>query len=327
VETRINKPTAWVVYESMFGSTAALAMVVAGQLSDRYRVRAYEVGEAPNEVPEDVDLLIVAGPTHAFSMSTADSRQSAAQQHKGDLVSCCKGVREWLAEVTLHGSPRAAAFDTKVKPAWFWGSAARGIHRRLEALGARPVSLPESFFVAFDKNVGLLSGETDRARAWAAALLDRAPIDARLRPPRVLRVSGYAALAAVNLALLVVVNNILAWGWFDFLTEDLAEVLVWINLSLAAGVAANVLYTVHDTRRFVAGAELVQAATGAIAAAQVLTIFPFDFSAYGDVWPLVVKGGLFVGIVGSVIGAVANGIKLLASLVGGEGHDGHLKPR
>jgi hypothetical protein len=327
MHARADRPLAWVVYESMFGSTAALAMMMAGELRGGYRVRAYEVGEAPSVVPADVELLLVGGPTHAFSMSTTESRKAANEQHDGALVSCCQGVREWLDGVTFEGAPRAAAFDTKVKPAWFWGSAARGIHGRLDKLGARMVALPESFFVSFDKDAGLLEGEVDRARAWANDVASREPIDAELRPPRALRVAGYGVLAALNLGLLVVVNNVLAWGWFDFLTEDLAEVLVWINLSLAAGVAANVLYTVHDTKRFIAGAELVQAITGTVAAAVMLSVFPFDFSSYGDVWPLVVKGGLFVGIFGSVVGVLVNGAKLVASLITGGGQGGHLSPR
>ena len=88
---------ALVVYESMFGNTKAIAEAVAEGLATRMRAEVVEVGSAPAHVGREIALLVAGGPTHAFSMSRASTRDSAAQQATGPLVSGGRGVREWLA--------------------------------------------------------------------------------------------------------------------------------------------------------------------------------------------------------------------------------------
>lgn len=78
---------ALVVFESMFGNTQVIARSVADGLAPRMRVDLVEVGAAPTALDGDVDLLVVGGPTHAFGMSRAGTRQSAAQQSQRGLVS------------------------------------------------------------------------------------------------------------------------------------------------------------------------------------------------------------------------------------------------
>lgn len=63
----------------------------------------------------------------------------------------------------------AATFDTKVRHPRLPGSAARSASRALKAHGFRMVTAPETFDV--DGTTGpSLSGETDRAASWGAAL-------------------------------------------------------------------------------------------------------------------------------------------------------------
>lgn len=58
--------TALVVYESMFGNTARAAGAVAHGLREAgVRVDVVEVDAAPTALPEGLDLLVVAAPTHA----------------------------------------------------------------------------------------------------------------------------------------------------------------------------------------------------------------------------------------------------------------------
>ena len=78
---------ALVVYESMFGNTQAIADAVADGLAARVRVDAVEVGAAPTVVGDDVVLLVVGGPTHAFGMSRQATRQDAGRQAERGLVS------------------------------------------------------------------------------------------------------------------------------------------------------------------------------------------------------------------------------------------------
>lgn len=71
---------AMVVYESMFGNTQLIADAIAEGLSSRAEVERTAVGDAATTIGDDVALLVVGGPTHAFGMSRSATRQSAAEQ-------------------------------------------------------------------------------------------------------------------------------------------------------------------------------------------------------------------------------------------------------
>ena len=158
---------ALVVFESMFGNTKAVAEAVGGGLAAGRQVDVVEVGEAPDVLPEDVDLLVVGAPTHAFSLSRASTRKSAADQATGGLVSRGRGVREWLdALAPVDRAVSAIAFDTRVKTGWLPGSAAKAITKRLRRLRFTVAAAPVSFYVGGTPGP-LLGGELDRATAWA----------------------------------------------------------------------------------------------------------------------------------------------------------------
>lgn len=59
---------ALVVYESMFGNTEEVARAIGEGIAASMHADVVEVGAAPDTVPADVILLVVGGPTHAFSM-------------------------------------------------------------------------------------------------------------------------------------------------------------------------------------------------------------------------------------------------------------------
>lgn len=167
---------ALVVYESMFGNTQAVAKAVADGLAaadGMDGVGLVEVGVAPAQVGDDVDLLVVGAPTHAFSLSRPSTRQDAVTKSGETLISSGIGLREWLAGLD-RGDRRlpAAAFDTKVAKPRLPGSAARAAARRLRRLGMGLVAPPATFRV--DGMTGpLLEGEVDRARRWGADLSTR----------------------------------------------------------------------------------------------------------------------------------------------------------
>jgi menaquinone-dependent protoporphyrinogen IX oxidase len=116
-----------IVYEAMFGGTRRVAEAVADGLARSARCTVVEVGQAPTVIGADVDLLVVGAPTHAFGMSTADSRSEAQRETTQPVISRELGVQEWLASlVVLSTQTRTAAFDTRVKQRWVPGSAAQG---------------------------------------------------------------------------------------------------------------------------------------------------------------------------------------------------------
>lgn len=161
---------ALVVFESMFGNTRQVAEAVAAGLSSTMDVELAEVGGAPTVVPDDLTLLVVGGPTHAFGMSRTGTRQTAATKAEHGLVSTGIGLREWLPALRgVSTQVAAAAFDTKVRKPWAPGSAASAAHKRLRRLGFRMATRAQSFYVK-DMAGPLLAGELDRARRWGEKL-------------------------------------------------------------------------------------------------------------------------------------------------------------
>ncbi|MBL7628306.1 flavodoxin family protein [Frankia nepalensis] len=171
---------ALVVFESMFGNTREVAEAVAAGLAERMDTELVEVGAAPAALAGDVGLLVVGGPTHAFSMSRPSSRQDAARQladtAKGDpaangVISTGVGIREWLTSLDLgRPAPAVAVFDTKLRSP-LSGSAAAKAARLLRRRGARAVDR-RSFYVAGGRGP-LRDGERDQARQWGANLAAR----------------------------------------------------------------------------------------------------------------------------------------------------------
>jgi hypothetical protein len=166
---------ALVVFESILGNTEVIARAIADGLRSACEVEVVEVGAAPRSVPAGVDLLVVGGPTHAHGMTNPDSRASAARKAQRPIVSTGSGIREWLAAVgSAPAGVAAAAFDTRIKgPGLLWGSAAKAAAERLKEQGFRVTAPPESFLISGPTGPVhdvLLPGESDRARAWGAAL-------------------------------------------------------------------------------------------------------------------------------------------------------------
>lgn len=157
-----------IVFESLWGSTEAIARAIADGIGQA----GVEVVRAGEEavIPEDVDLLIVGGPTHAFSMSSASTRASAAQQ--GAINVPQMGIREWIAaQQPPQRSVPVATFDTKLVAPRLPGSAAKKAMKRLVELGFQPIAKPETFRVR--NNTGpVAESELERARAWGNTLAE-----------------------------------------------------------------------------------------------------------------------------------------------------------
>ena len=165
-----------IVYESMFGNTAAIAKAIAAALGEYGEVEVLDVAAAAQRPEPTVDLLVVGAPTHALGMSRTRTRRDAASRTEAP-VAVDIGMREWLdAALPVPPGSRAAAFATKAaKPSWLPGSAARGAAKRLRRLGYELLDRPVDFLV--DGTLGPVTpGELERARAWADHLA-RAELD------------------------------------------------------------------------------------------------------------------------------------------------------
>jgi len=161
---------ATVVFESMYGSTAAIAQAIAAGLAEvRVMATVCEVGVAPAHAPDErVGLLVVGAPTHQRGLSTPRTRE-AARADGDPTLSPGAGVREWLDSLADRVDDQAVAvFDTALHGR-LAGSAANALARRLTRAGARLVVPPESFVVT-GRSTGLLPDELERARSWGRGL-------------------------------------------------------------------------------------------------------------------------------------------------------------
>jgi len=161
---------ALVVYESMFGNTERVARAVALGLAEHIHVDLVRAGPGVT-LADDVDLVVVGGPTHAFGLSRPSTRVSAGQQGASGSAASGSGLREWLETLPPPTAywPATAAFDTRVRKPGVPGSAARSAARRLRHAGLPVVVPPMSFWV---RGTGgpLLPGEEGRARSWGREL-------------------------------------------------------------------------------------------------------------------------------------------------------------
>jgi hypothetical protein len=162
---------ALVMYESMFGNSEQVARAVAEGLGGLGEVVVRDVTSSPTgDLPADLDLLVVGGPTHAFSMSRPNTREDAIRQGAAHGLTR-SGLREWLGGLPSGAHlPACAAFDTRISRARHLpGSAARSAARMLRRRHARMVAAPQSFYVE-DVSGPLAPDELGRARDWGRSL-------------------------------------------------------------------------------------------------------------------------------------------------------------
>ncbi len=156
-----------VVYESLWGNTAAIAKAIADGIGSE--TKAMTTDQATATAIAGVDLLVVGSPLIAFSLPTEKMHENIERQegegaHPPDLSH--PPVRSWLGSLP-KGQGRAAAFETRIW--WSPGSAAKAISKKLESAGYSVVAKPEKFIVT-GKYGPLKDGELERARQWGAEL-------------------------------------------------------------------------------------------------------------------------------------------------------------
>jgi hypothetical protein len=123
---------------------------------------------------------------------------------------------------------------------------------------------------------------------------------------------GYTVGIVINVAVLIVVQNILAWGWLPFLTDEFVEVVPWISLSLTMSILANLIYEFNDDPPVKSAGQVVVNVVSVLATYQIFKVFPFDFSTYSFNWGVVTRVVLILAMVGAGIGAATEAIKLAA---------------
>ena len=163
-----------IVHESMFGNTREIASAIAdglrrGRPVEDGDVRLVHVDDAPTVIPDDVDLLLVGGPTHALGMTRPKTREDATT--KGGTAAH-EGVREWIESVTPRPELPVVTFDTRVHVKMLPGSAASAAAKSLRHHGFGRAERGETFWVQGTPGP-IAAGELDRAREWGTELASR----------------------------------------------------------------------------------------------------------------------------------------------------------
>jgi hypothetical protein len=158
---------ALVVVESMWGNSRAVAEAVASGLGTGTVL--VDVDRAPAQIPPDVELVVVGGPTHAFSMSRSSTRRDAVERG-ASAGHESRGIREWLAQLPSSDRIDVATFDTRVAQVKHLpGSAAKAAAREVRRHHLGRLAATASFYVS-DMQGPLLDGELARAAAWGSEL-------------------------------------------------------------------------------------------------------------------------------------------------------------
>jgi flavodoxin len=118
-----------VLYHTQFGNTEKIAKEIAAGIAEQgIEVVCIRVEDVQIDKLKDYDLLAIGGPTHGFGMSKP-----------------MKVFIEKLKHVNLRDK-NAFTFDTK-NEGRLWGSAAKGIEKRLRKLGLNIVKSHTSAIV------------------------------------------------------------------------------------------------------------------------------------------------------------------------------------
>lgn len=131
-----------VVYESLWGNTAAVARAIAEGIGSE--ARALTTDEATPDELAGADLIVVGSPLLGFSLPTEKMRADIGRNPgpgapAPDLAH--PSIRSWL-DTLSQGSGLSAAFETRIW--WSPGSAAKTILEKLEAGGYSRRTSPKS---------------------------------------------------------------------------------------------------------------------------------------------------------------------------------------
>jgi flavodoxin len=145
-----------VVYESLWGNTAAIAGAIADGIGES--AVALSTSQADAAALAGVGLIVAGAPILGFSLPTEQMRENIAKTPG-------PGPAPDLSSPA--GAVGYATFETRIW--WSPGSAAKTIAKALASKGYREAAPAEKFLVT-GRYGPLKDGELERARAWGAAI-------------------------------------------------------------------------------------------------------------------------------------------------------------
>jgi hypothetical protein len=156
-----------VVYESLWGNTAAIARAIAEGIG--HGARALSTAEASAGELANADLVVAGAPVMGFRLPTDSMRETLGRTpdrtpRPPDLSH--PSMRSWL-DILPAGHGYSAAFETRFW--WSPGGSTSAITRGLERAGYRQLLKPQRFIVLATHGP-LRPGEPQRAREWGTRL-------------------------------------------------------------------------------------------------------------------------------------------------------------
>jgi hypothetical protein len=150
------------------------------------------------------------------------------------------------------------------------------------------------------------------------------PLDASAhRPPAATRRVGYLVAIAVTTAMLIILNAAPGWQAIPFLTSGTSQVLGLVNLSLAAGLAVNLVYLCYDPPSLKSLGDLITSAIGLAVAIRVWQVFPFTFHGSAAWCATALRLLLIFAIGGSAINVLIQAASLGQWMTRHAAHGGH----
>ena len=134
---------------------------------------------------------------------------------------------------------------------------------------------------------------------------------ARRWQSRAQRRAGYVGSILVNAVLIFLLDAHPGWTAVPFLTPATAQVIGLVTLTLAAGIAANIMYFVADPPRLRAFGDLVTLTISLVTTARIWQVFPFAFHGSMEFWSTIFRVILIIGIVGACIGLLYSLVVLI----------------
>jgi hypothetical protein len=133
-----------VVYESLWGNTAAIARAIAEGIGPD--VPALSTADATADALAGSDLVVAGAPLLGFRLPTEAMRESGRDDRKAPRPADLSGpsMRSWL-DALPPGHGRSAAFETRLH--WSPGSAAGAIEKALANAGYPGVVKAGKFIV------------------------------------------------------------------------------------------------------------------------------------------------------------------------------------
>jgi hypothetical protein len=118
---------------------------------------------------------------------------------------------------------------------------------------------------------------------------------------------------AVNALMLYLLNRNPGWQAFPFLTDAMSRVIGVVNLSITAGLVANLVYVVWDPTWLKALGDLATTCAAVMAMLRIWQVWPFDFPG-GSPWNLIVHVALVLGLVGAAIAIIEATVRYVRAI-------------